>query len=110
MIVKIVKKEDFLRAGLLNLDKIPFISPLFDTITPALSLKYMKYPSRLLHGFLCLTIPAYNTFFLKSGLPFCKKLKPYHLLKLKEVCLRQLEFFWRRKIFNVLAQKFLHNL
>ena len=35
----------------------------------------MKYPSRLLHGFLCLTIPAYNTFFLKSDLPFLQETK-----------------------------------
>ena len=80
MIVKIVKlyvfaKEDFLRAGLLNLGKIPFISPLFDTITPALSWKYMKYPSRFLHSFLCLTIPAYNTFYTKSDLPFLQETK-----------------------------------
>ena len=56
--MKLCTKGDFLRAGLLNLVKIPFISPLFDTITPALSWKYMKYPSRLLHCFLCLTITA----------------------------------------------------
>ena len=35
----------------------------------------MKYPSRLLHGFLCLTIPAYNTFFLKSDLPLLQEAK-----------------------------------
>ena len=35
----------------------------------------MKYPSRLLHGLLCLTITAYNTFFLKSGLPFLQETK-----------------------------------
>ena len=69
-IVSSFEKEDFLRAGLLNLGKIPFISPLFDTITPALSWKYMKYPSRLLHDFLCLAIPSYNTFYLKSWFTF----------------------------------------
>ena len=35
----------------------------------------MKYPSRLLHDFLCLAIPSYNTFYLKSGLPILQETK-----------------------------------
>jgi len=35
----------------------------------------MKYPSHFLHSFLCLTIPAYNTFYTKSGLPFLQETK-----------------------------------
>ena len=35
----------------------------------------MKYPSLLLHGFLCLTITAYNTFFLKSDLLLLQETK-----------------------------------
>ena len=48
----------------------PFISPLLLTITAALSSKYMKTPSFLLHVFLWRTITAGWTFFLSSGLPF----------------------------------------
>ena len=36
----------------------PFISPLLFTITPALSSKYMKTPSFLRNGFLCLITTA----------------------------------------------------
>ena len=35
----------------------------------------MKYPSLLLRGFLCLTITAYDTFYLKSGLPILQETK-----------------------------------
>eukprot|EP00826_Nyctotherus_ovalis_P051567 TRINITY_DN644_c0_g1_i8.p1 TRINITY_DN644_c0_g1~~TRINITY_DN644_c0_g1_i8.p1 ORF type:complete len:126 (-),score=1.16 TRINITY_DN644_c0_g1_i8:244-621(-) len=48
----------------------PFISPLFVTMTPALSSKYTNDPSSLRHGFRCLITTACITFFLSSGLPF----------------------------------------
>lgn len=40
----------------------PFISPLLFTMTPALSSKYMKTPSRLLNGLRCLTTTAGITY------------------------------------------------
>lgn len=48
----------------------PFISPLLFTITPALSSKYIKTPSFLRKGFLCLITTAGITFLRSSGLPF----------------------------------------
>merc|ERR1740121_664730 len=48
----------------------PFISPLSFTITPALSSKYMKVPSRLRQAFRWRMTTPFKTFFLSSGLPF----------------------------------------
>merc|ERR1719359_16672 len=48
----------------------PFISPLSFTITPALSSKYTKTPSRRRQAFFCRITTAGSTFFRNSGLPF----------------------------------------
>merc|ERR1719382_454752 len=48
----------------------PFISPLSFTMTPALSSKYMKVPSRRRQAFFWRITTPFNTFFLSSGLPF----------------------------------------
>merc|ERR1719272_1069377 len=48
----------------------PFISPLSLTITPALSSKYTKTPSRRRHAFFWRMTTPRSTFFLNSGFPF----------------------------------------
>merc|ERR1740121_1357830 len=48
----------------------PFISPLSFTMTPALSSKYMKVPSRRRQAFFWRMTTPFNTFFLNSGFPF----------------------------------------
>merc|ERR1719498_800776 len=48
----------------------PFISPLSFTMTPALSSKYTKTPSRRRQAFFWRITTPLSTFFLSSGLPF----------------------------------------
>merc|ERR1719335_1669810 len=48
----------------------PFISPFWFTITPALSSKYTKTPSRRRHAFFCRITTVGITFLRSSGLPF----------------------------------------
>ena len=63
----------------------------------------MKYPSRFLHGFLCLTIPAYNTFYTKSGLPFLQETKTISPTEAEVSLFKAAWIFLEAKIFKVLA-------
>ena len=63
----------------------------------------MKYPSRLLHGFLYLTITAYNTFFLKSDLPFLQETKTISPIEAEGSLFKTAWIFLVAKIFKVLA-------
>ena len=65
----------------------------------------MKYPSRFLHGFLCLTIPAYNTFYTKSGLPFLQETKTISPTEAEASLFKATWIFLAKKIFKVLAQE-----